>query len=67
LTFLEEERRNEELGALLSGGMRVRGIWRVLLTMMLEVLAQAVVKGRRGVIQLCYKAEDSTLECEGVE
>jgi len=42
-------------------------IWRVQLTTMLEVLAQAMVKGRRGVIQLCYEAEDSLSECDGVE
>jgi len=42
-------------------------IWRVLLITMLEVHAQAVVKGRRGVIQLCHEAKDSILECEGAE
>jgi hypothetical protein len=34
---------------------------------MLEVHAEAVVKGRRGVIQLCHEAKDSILECEGAE
>jgi len=37
------------------------------LTMMLEALAQAVGKGRREGIKLCYEAKNFVMECEGAE
>jgi hypothetical protein len=42
-------------------------IWSVPLTTILEDHAQAVGKGRREGIQLCYEAKNSVMECEGAE
>jgi hypothetical protein len=52
------------------GGRKEKGrlrIWSVPLTMMIEALAQAVGKGRREGIKLCYEAKNFVMECEGAE
>jgi len=70
LSFIEADRHLGEEGALSCGGKKGKRevrIWSVLLTMMIEALAQAVGKGRREGIKLCYEAKNFVMECEGAE
>jgi len=58
LTFLEEERRNEEVGALLSGGAKgKREVKNLESSVNYDARGSCSIRGKRwGVIQLCHEA-----------